>query len=211
MIGPGTLTFITTALEKLVNTALKYDPATRQQLSQLTGVLAIHIQQPDVSIYCQGGDDGLRLMAQCEIPPSAEITGTPQALMALLKKPTNLADTDLSVSGNIGFLQQWQNALGQIDIDWEDAISSVLGDIAGPLVADTLRKGATWAKQTHQENWRLLKEYLPEELQLVPSKVELEDFYLEVSQLSMDTDRLAAKLQRLQTTLSKHIANSKDD
>ncbi len=202
-MDPTLLVFFARSIETLINAALKYDPATRQKLSQLTSVLAIHSQSPDISVYCQSTANGIRLLSHYEDKADVEITGSPSALLSLLKKPTTFANSDLHVSGNVGLLQQWQQALQDIDIDWEDAISGVLGDIAGPMLAQKLRQGAAWAKDFHQEQWRLLKEYLPEELQVVPSKAELDHFYQAVSELSMDTDRISARLNRIADLISQ--------
>jgi ubiquinone biosynthesis protein UbiJ len=43
-----------------------------------------------------------------------------------------------------------------------------------------------------------VNEYLHEELRLLPTRVEIENFGADVARLGMDTDRLAARIRRLQ-------------
>ena len=205
------LTALTAAIETTGNTALRYDPATRQQMSSISDILAIECALPAIlpspektlTLYFHGNEEGIRVMSYCEQPVTTHLKGSPLALLALLRQPTNLANSGVELAGSIGLLQQWQTLLQQLDIDWEDAISRVLGDIAGPLTADGISQTFSWSKQQGEEQQRLLKEYLPEELNLVPSKTELDNFNHAVSTLSMDTDRLKARLSQLEQKLNK--------
>lgn len=208
MLNPSLTIAITAAMEAVINTALRYDPASRQQIATITDILSIKTSfaTSNLDLYIQGCDDGIRIMGHCEQTVTSQLSGKPLALLSLIRQPTNLANSGIEFTGSIGLLQQWQQLLAQLDIDWEDAISSVLGDIAGPLTASGLRKGVSWKLQQHKERYRLLKEYLSEELHLIPSKAELHHFYDEVSQLTLDTDRTAARLQRLKQRLASNKA-----
>ncbi|MGH1484928.1 MAG: ubiquinone biosynthesis accessory factor UbiJ [Cellvibrionaceae bacterium] len=207
------LTALTAAIEATVNTALRYDPASRGQIALITDILAIETSLPSVAsafaptqtltLYCHGTEDGIRVMSYCEHAVATHLKGSPIALLSLLKQPTSLANSGVELAGSIGLLQQWQTLLQQLDIDWEDAISSVLGDIAGPMAADGIRRTFSWSKQQQTEQQRLLKEYLPEELNIVPSKTELDNFNQSVSALSVDTDRLNARFSQLKQALEK--------
>ena len=206
-MDPSILTLMTAAMESVVNTALRYDPASRQQLAELTDILAIHSTTPRLSLYCCGSEDGIRIMSYCDAPVTTQLTGSPLALLSLIKQPTSLAGSGVELSGSIGLLQQWQGIMHQLDIDWEDAISQVLGDIAGPTLANNLRQGANWFQDQQQQQWRLVKEYLPEEIKLIPSKTELDCFYQDVSNLSLDTDRIHARLNNIIDTLKQEKGN----
>ena len=202
-MDPSLITALTAAIETAINTALRYDPASRQQLAQINDILAIESTSPSITLYCRGSEEGMHLMSHCEEAITTHLKGSPLALLNLIKQPTNLANSGVELAGSIGLLQQWQTLLHTLDIDWEDAISSVLGDIAGPMAANGIRQSVSWAKQQTSEQQRLLKEYLPEELRIVPSKIELDNFYRDVSDLSLDMDRLSARIARLQSMINK--------
>lgn len=199
-MDPSLITLLCTGIETVVNTALRYDPASRNKIADLNDIVAVEVTNNDASktlatVYFHGCESGLRVLHHFEDTVGTTLTGSPLALLSLVKQPGNLSHTGVSVNGSIHSLQAWQGVLQELDIDWEDAISSVMGDIAGPLFSQQLRKGAQWFTQQAQENQRLFKEYLPEELRLVPSKTEFELFSREVSELRFDSDRLLAKAE----------------
>jgi ubiquinone biosynthesis protein UbiJ len=203
MIDPGIDTAITAAIEKVINAALAFDPASKQALSKLTDPLAITTTTPPLTIYLKGSENGLRVMVHCEEPEITRLKGSPLALLNLLKQPTSLADSGVDLDGRVQTLQKWQDFISNLDIDWEDAISQILGDIAGPLTANGIRSGLSWVKQQQQSNETLLKNYLTEELKLTPTKTELENFFQQVQNLSQDTDRLEARIEKIKSLRKK--------
>lgn len=210
------LTALAAAIEVAVNTALGYDPASQQQMASITDILALEISLPalvpaqTVTLYCHGTEDGIRVMTYCEQRVTTQLKGSLIPLLLLLKQPVSLANTGVVLVGNVGLLQRWQTVLQQLDIDWEDAISLVLGDIAGPISAAAIRRAVLWSQQQQTEQQRLLTEYLSEELQLVPSQTELDNFSKAVGELSMDTERLNARLAQLAQDLHKKDLEKKD-
>ncbi len=198
------ITGITAGIEAVINRALRYDPATQQKVAQLNQVLAVTITQPNVTFYICGQTDkgnsdnsGVRIMNHCEDSITTHLTGSITALFSLLKKPTTLANSGVELVGSTQLLQEWQSILQSLDIDWEDAISQILGDIAGPLTADSLRKAKQWFTQQTDEHQRLVTEYLPEELKVTPSKTEVNEFYQEIDKLKLSTDRISARINIL--------------
>jgi ubiquinone biosynthesis protein UbiJ len=209
MLDPSIHTAIASALEKTINTALQFDPASQQQLAKLTDILAITFTKPAIKLYFEGTINGLRVMGHYDQAPATELKGTPRALLSLLKQPTNLANSGVELSGSVQTLQQWQSFISQLDIDWEDAISQILGDIAGPMAASGIRSSLSWAQRQHKSNIQLLKNYLTEELKLMPSKVELEEFYEKVENLAQNSDRISARVARLKKKLTKTGSNTR--
>jgi len=190
------------AIELAMNTALKYDPATKQKLAGMGDILALNITQPALTLYFTGADDGVCVMQYCEAEVTTELSGSLFALFNLLKEPGSLAKSDVSVSGKIGVLQQWQDVFSDLDIDWEDALASVLGDFS-PYAATAIKKTAGYAQQQQKEVRRLAQEYIVEELRIVPSEPELEHFYEQVRNTTLGVDRIGARIARLQQTLNQ--------
>lgn len=208
---PTYIQALTTAIETVVNSALKYDPASRQKIAALQDILAVKITVPSLCFYIQGQEEGVRVFSYCESPISTHLTGSPIALLSLLQQPSNLNHSGVSITGSTQLLQQWQDILQTLDIDWEDAISQVFGDIAGPLSASGLRQSATYAKTQLKEQGRLIAEYLPEELKVTPSKPEAEAFFEQVDQLKLHIDRLSARIQALQSQVNAAQTKTNDD
>ncbi|MBE8718846.1 ubiquinone biosynthesis accessory factor UbiJ [Cellvibrio polysaccharolyticus] len=188
------------SLETLINKALQYDPGTRLALAQLQGqVLAVQVSQPAFTVYVQADSDGLRLNGYYEGDVTTRLRGSLPALMKLARSSrTSFADTGVEVIGNTAALITWQNLLRNLDIDWEEALSGVLGDIAGPKLAAGLRQLVSYSTGRSSGVTRLTGEYLTEELRLLPSRQELDVFYEDVDEVRLHLDRLEARLQRLQ-------------
>ncbi len=183
-------------LEGLINTALRYDPATRLGLARLSGqVLAVEITSPAVTLYLTGDDQGVSLMTHWEGEVDTRLKGSLPALLKLARNPGGqLATGDVEVMGNTGLLMTMQGLLKNLDIDWEEALTGVLGDVFGHQAAGFLRGGARYAHDRAEEKRRLVSEFLTEELRSLPSRVELEDFYQSVDELRLRLDRLEARI-----------------
>ena len=209
-MDPSLTSAFAKAFETLVNKALVFDPASRQKVAELRDIIAIECTSPKVTFYCYGNQQGLVVSSYCEAPITTTLIGSPLALLSLLKQPTNLKHSGVELRGSVGLLQQWQQLLQQLDIDWEDVFHQVLGDIAGPVAADALRSGTYWARQQQQEQQRLMAEFLTEEIHVLPTQVEADNLFSGISQLVEDTDRLSARIQKLQKSLSKTTCPDND-
>ena len=209
-MDPSLILALAKTCEALVNKALAYDPASLQKASELKHILAIECTSPSITLYCYGDRQGLVISSHCETPITTTLKGSPLALLSLLKQPTNLAHSGVELQGSIGLLQQWQQLLQQLEIDWEDALHQMLGDIAGPMTADALRSGASWAQQQQQEQQRLMTELLTEEIHVLPTQMEADHLFSDIRKLAEDTDRLSARIQKLQKSLSKTECSDSD-
>lgn len=200
-IDPTYVQAVIAAIENTINTALRYDPASQQKIAAISDILAIETTLPKLCLYLHGQENGIRVLAYCEASVSTHMTGSPLALLNLLKQPTTLANSGVTLVGSTALLQQWQTILQSLDIDWEDAISQVLGDIAGPLSATGIRNTAQYIKEQSREHARLIAEYLPEEAKMIPSKPEVDTFLDHVDDLKLNVDRITARVNALHNAL----------
>lgn len=200
-------TAVLAGLEKLINAALRYDPGTRAQLAASSGrVLAIHITTPDVRCYFLPAEDGLQCCAQWEGEVDTQLRGSLPALLKLLQSQgTRFAGSGVEIAGDTALLAELQRLLQNLDIDWEDALSEVVGDVTAHQSAQWIRKGADYTHARAQEINRLLGEFLTEELRAVVARNELENFYQEVDEVRLSLDRLEVRVQRL---LNGHSASN---
>lgn len=186
--------------EKIINTALRYDPATRIGLARLSGkILAVKITAPvAMNLFVMPVDDEIELMANWDGEVDTQLSGS---LMALLQLSTteihNLKYSGVTAMGDLGLLADLQKLLKNLDIDWEDMLSQFTGDIIGHQTAQVIRTKFGWAKDRAQNATRLTKEFLTEEYQALVSKPELEDFYQQVDELRLSVDRATARVEKL--------------
>ena len=200
------LTGALASAEKMINAALRYDPATRIGLARLSGkILAINITAPiAIKLFVMPLDDELQLMANWDGDVDTQLSGSLMALLQLSTTAThNLKYSGVTAMGDLGLLADLQTIFKNLDIDWEDMLSHFTGDIVGHQTAQIIRAKYGWIKDRARSAQRLGKEFLTEELRTLPSKPELEDFYQQVDELRMAVDRAAARVEKIMKEKSK--------
>lgn len=187
------------AAEQLINKALAYDPGSRIALAQLAPqVLAVALSAPEMTVYLAPTNEGVRLMGHWEGDITTRISGSLPALAMLARSERiNLKDSGVHIAGSTGFLADLQQMLKNLDIDWEEMLSQVFGDILGHQGAQAIRHQLDWVQDRSANLQRLLGEFLTEELRASPGKAEQAFFSAEVDQLAIDLDRVQARLDRL--------------
>lgn len=208
--SPEISTAIAAIIEKAINYALKYDPATRIQLESLEGrSVSIECTAPSITLffYLQGakaGESQVFVAAHSEEPADVVIAGSTADFVGMLGQSSthSFADSNISVSGRINVLNQLKDILSDLEIDWEQPLTEILGVLPGHALAQTIRNSFNWARRQHKEVKRVLPEYLTEELRVIPSKAELEKYNQQVDAIKSATQRLEARVQRLKNQLS---------
>ncbi len=197
---PSIHTALGIAIEKCLNTALKYDPGTRHKLSALAGkIIKLNCQSPDITLIFIIEKDNLRVHTVDEdIEADIEISGQSKDFLSLIgKDPHSLSDINIDISGKVNLLNQIKEILGDLDIDWEEPLTEWLGIVPGHAVAENIRKVFAWGERQKQEFEARLPEYLTEELRAVPSQPELAKFYEDVDSVVSSVQRLEARIERL--------------
>jgi ubiquinone biosynthesis protein UbiJ len=132
------------------------------------------------------------------------ITGTPIRLLHMTLSRENrqafFAD-DVTIEGNLELGRQVTHLFDQLDIDWEEHLSALIGDVPAHQLARTVRKIRAFGKATLDTLKQNVNEYVHEEINLFPASEALRDFFQDVDDLRMDVDRLEAKLKHLHQTL----------
>lgn len=187
------------AAEKCINKSLQYDPATQHALTACEGkILSLQIATPAITIAVLIQEKSLRLMSNWDGQVDTQLSGSLIALAQIAQTPVhNLKDSGVTVMGDLQFLAQLQKILQQLDIDWEEMLTQIFGDLIGHQMAQTLRSKINWTQNRAKTAQRLASEFVTEELQAIPSKIELEDFYRQVDELQLAVDRLGARFNNL--------------
>lgn len=188
--------------EKLINRALKYDPATHRALEKLSGkTLCVACTKPQATILFSFDNSyvNVRNIAGAdEDTPKYDVvlTGEGKAFAKLAQKKSfhSLADSDVNVSGNISVLSQIQEIAKHIDIDWEDALAQLTHPVVAHAGAGIIRTVGERLTQKRSFIQTHLPSILADELQIVPLQEELDIFYHEVDSLAERTTRLEAKI-----------------
>ena len=114
-----------------------------------------------------------------------------------------LINGGLELEGDSAALLELQQVLGTLDIDWEAPLVDGLGDVLGHQLAEILRATFSWGGQTRVSLERQLEEFIHEEARLSPPRLELDDFYSDVQELSLRVERLESRSRRLRQKIEQ--------
>lgn len=195
-----------TTLETILNYYLHLDPETLKRLGRLQNkVIAIELRGLDITIYALPGSYGLRLHSSWEDEVNTTISGTPLAMtrMSLGDSSRALFSGDVTISGDVETGQQFKRILDSMDIDWEEQLSKLTGDIIAHRTGNLVRNGVQWGNQLLNSLQQNITEYLQEESRILPGRAEIAPFMDQIDELRDDTARLEARVQRLQRHLSE--------
>ncbi len=88
--------------------------------------------------------------------------------------------------------------LRSLQPDFEERLSSLIGDIPARQAGNQIRSFAEWAEQVGQSIAVNTSEYLTEEKRLLVVRSRIDRFLIAVNQLRNDTEQLAGRLDILE-------------
>ena len=194
--------------ESLINRALKVDPEFLEFLEPLRGKLfALELGGTDVTIYLSLSGDGVTLYQRSEAEeilrgraPDVGVSGTPAALLRMLGRmrrgDASFGD-EVRLSGDVAVLETLRDAFRRLDVDLEEQLSLLVGDIAAHERGRAARAVLSWGENLRQTLLADTGEYLVEELRVSPPRHELEDFAAEVDRIRDDVERIEKRIDRL--------------
>jgi len=192
------------ALESAVNGYLALDAEIAQQFSELHGkTIGFDLQGTGIVLYFIPSQNGtLQISSKLEADADCLISGSVFSLVRshFDDDPQQMFEGDILVKGSTGLAQKFVAILKRVDVDWEEQLSKVTGDIIAFRIGESLRNSNDWVKNTASTLGLNLQEYLQEEARLLPTVFELEEFNQNVDKTRDAVERLQARLQRLQAS-----------
>ncbi|NNJ90507.1 MAG: sterol-binding protein, partial [Gammaproteobacteria bacterium] len=171
------------------------------QLTSLHGkVLGIDLSGTAITLFFIPDQNGqLQVLSQYEGQPDCLISGAPLNLLrsSIANNTDSTFSGDVHIEGSAALAQEFTSILKRIDIDWEEQLSRITGDILAHQIGNNLRAGSSWLSRNLDSTGLNFQEYLQEEARVLPGALELENFYQDVDRLRDDVERLAARIQRL--------------
>jgi len=188
-------------LETAFNNYLALDPEAPEKLTAFDGkIICIDIRGLNKRIYLLINGSKISVVKQHDAEPDATITGSPAALFKLGvhrdSAPLFFAG-EVEIRGDTRLGRQFKSLLADMEIDWEEHLSSLIGDIAAHRVAGLFNELKEWGESVTGNFADDVGEYLQEESRDVVSGAEMGMFYQQVDKLRDDTERLKARIDRL--------------
>ena len=192
-------------LEAAFNNYLALDAEGPARMKRLAGrVIALDILGLDLSLYILPAHDGVQILSRYEGEADTRLRGAPVSLMRMgISRSTEdqLFSGDVEISGDTELGQEFKQILDQMDIDWEEHLSHLTGDVIAHQLGHGLRSLLNWGRHSAASLALDTSEYLQEESRLVVPAVEIQDFSQQVDVLRNDTERLEARIRRVQQHL----------
>lgn len=194
-------------LETALNKYLSLDKNSGLMLAPLAGkVIAVNIQPFNETIYLCPSTDSIQLLDQFPDPPNTLLTGSLLALglMGLNASPMRaIFSGEVKIEGDIHAGQKFQELFAKLNINLEQQLAPITGELVAHNISQLFRAGRDWSKES-TETFRLNTiEFLQEETRNLPANVEMDIFCQQVDVLRTDFDRLESRMARLNRLLSQ--------
>ena len=199
-------------VEKMINSALAYDPATQRELAALAGkILVINSTVPPLKIAIEPATAGLILHPFWNDEADTTLQGSLVAIIRLAlsrDEQNSFAGTGVEVTGDTDLLRQCNQLLRNLDVDWEALLAKLVGDVPAHIVGEAVRNSNDLQAKTTSRVKSAVAELAQEELKLNPSAPEFDSFKEQIRLLSANTDRLLARLSRIQSPSNQEEGTS---
>lgn len=194
-------------MEQTLNAGLKLDPDALRKLEPLHGrLILLKVLGLGMDFYLIPSAEGIQLYPDYEGEPDCMLAGTPFGFARLGDKERGADEMfkgAVEIRGNTEIGQIFGEVLGGLDIDWEEQLSRITGDVAAHKLGNAARAGRRWANGAADTLPQDLKDYLQEELRVLPVGFETDEFISAVDTLRDDVERLEARIKRLQALPGK--------
>ena len=199
-------TGLAATLQTAANQFLNLDPNAKTRLHALAGkVLAVEFSDLPLTLYFLPTNDDLQIFSQYDGVVDTHLRGSSLQLLSMgasARPGESLFKGEVSIEGDIDLGQQFQTILRNLDIDWEERLSYVVGDVAAHKLGNAARGLVQWSRQAAQSLQDNLGEYLKFEANSVPARFEIDRFQQQVDTLRDDVERLQARIERLNRAAS---------
>lgn len=192
------LVLILSGLEKALNAYLRLDPESIKRLSVMKNkIIKIKITDWNLAFFVLPSQTEIRLLSNCKNEPDIIIAST---LFGLFKvgfakgRGSTLFKNAFEISGNTDIGEELRDILSNIDIDWEEHLSKITGDIIAHKISvevHRMKKIGKFITSAFSEN---IKDYLQIEAQFMPTSEEVDYFMQSVTHLQYDVERVEVRI-----------------
>ncbi|HEY9118955.1 MAG TPA: SCP2 sterol-binding domain-containing protein [Marinobacter sp.] len=203
--GPTLMSAVTAIIENALNRALELDPAGKQALmAALTGSVQFSLQSLNLTLVLQQAVGRVQVASQPAESPALVLSGRPMAFAALATGDDRVfSEGRIQVTGDTALAHQFQRAIDQLDPDWEAAMAAHIGDVPAHFMGQGIRGAVRWSRQAFGSLNANIEEYIHEESRSLPGRRELEATFTDIDHLNLQTERLEARVERLEKSNQK--------
>ncbi len=189
------------ALETALTQYLSLDEDSPLLLQPLAGkVIAIQFEPMNETLYFCPTDHHIQILENFQGQADATIRGHLIQLGLSKFQSSSLESVfngDLHIEGDTQTARHFQQLFSRIDIDLEEKLAGVTGDVIAHQIGNLFRRGQQWLNHSSESIRSNSKEFLQEETRDLPARPEVDAFCTAVDHLRTDFDRLQARIDYL--------------
>ena len=228
---------VLSAIETALNAWLKLDGESLNKCKALESkIIRLHITSFDLNLYFLPAVSGIQVMSNYPDSPllnvpanttdnsfdesqntgivDATIHGSPMALMRLSTASNagaSMLESDIEIDGDMRVAEQFSAILKEVDIDWEELLSKLVGDIIAHQAGQVARSGSDWFSETIDAMKLNSSEYLSEEAKVTPADAEIDYYMDQVDDIRMAVDRLEARIKNIKTSFDNQTVDDSNN
>ncbi|MDP1574797.1 MAG: SCP2 sterol-binding domain-containing protein [Coxiellaceae bacterium] len=195
------LALLLPALESIINRALQCDPDALTKLSSIKNqVIKIHCTDWKVSFFIVIDSNGLQFHTKYFSQENTLIKSTGNNFLHVFIKGADtqtLFDYPMDISGNTHNLEVLREVFKNLDLDLEEKLSQIVGDVAAHKLFAHAHNVKSILKDTSEKLSDQAKEYLYFEAKHFPTQKQVEKFYKDIARLRDDVARLEARINAM--------------
>ncbi|NOY71968.1 MAG: sterol-binding protein [Gammaproteobacteria bacterium] len=194
-------------LEVALNQILDLDPDASAKLKPMAGkIIAIELKGFNLTLTLRIAEQSIHILGDFKGEPDTRLVGSPIGLARLglqrgTQQATGLFEGDVEFYGDLETGRRFKSFMDNIDIDWEEQLSHVTGDVVAHQLGHVSREAFAWGRGVLNTLAQDSVEYLQEESHDLPPQAEVSTFLVNVDTLRAQVDRLAARVHRLSEPL----------
>jgi len=139
-------------------------------------------------------------VSQGHFTVQSHLQGEPDAHLQMTVADCLQGSDAVKTFGGKALATDFLQALKGLEIDWEEQLSKLTGDLIAFKVGSTVRRGQKHLNSAQQKIAETLKEYLQFEVELLPTASQVNRFNHHVTETTDAVESLANRIEVLQAT-----------
>jgi ubiquinone biosynthesis accessory factor UbiJ len=188
------------ALETALDHALALDPDTQAKLVSLDGrSVQLHLRGVELALAVTVEQGRLKVGPAPE-SSDLRVAATPGSLLSMLfrRGDDGMAPGKVEIAGDAELARRLEKLASGFAPDFEEAFARTFGDVIGVPLAKAVREGLAHARETASHLSQDGAAWLRDEARIALAPGEVEGFLDDVDALRERTERLEARLARLE-------------
>lgn len=199
-------------IENAFNRLLSLDPEAAKQLAAMEGrIICLQLEGINIRLFIFPDAEDVMILDDFDGEADTTISGTPIALAKLGLASDSQAEMftgDVTITGDLKLGRQFNQLFASLDLDWEEQLSKITGDMAAHTLGNISRSLFSWNSRNTNSMKMNMGEYLQEEIRYIPSQNEVDGFMHDVNTLRNDISRLEARLKKIEQQKQKTASDT---